>query len=73
MTPQELKEAGEAGPDYHISVFQTHPEWIDQCHELGMRVNAWTVNDPDLMQWCIDRGIDFITTNAPETLQKLLP
>lgn len=73
MTPQELKDAGAAGPDYHISVFQTHPEWIDQCHELGMKVNAWTVNDPDLMQWCIDRGIDFITTNAPETLQKLLP
>ena len=72
MTPQELKDAGATGPDYHFSVFQTHPEWIDQCHELGLKVNAWTVNNPEVMQWCIDRGVDFITTNAPETLQQLL-
>ena len=25
------------------------------------------------MQWCIDMGIDFTTTNEPELLQSLLP
>lgn len=72
MTPQELKSAGAAGPDYHFKVLQAHPEWIGQCHELGLKVNVWTVNKPEVMQWCIDRGVDFITTNAPETLQHLL-
>lgn len=71
-TPQELKDAGAAGPDYHFSVFQAHPEWIQECHDLGMKVNAWTVDDPAIMQWCIDHGVDFITTNAPEPLQQLL-
>ena len=37
-----------------------------------MEVNVWTVNDPADMQWCIDNGVDYITTNAPEQLQQLL-
>lgn len=49
-----------------------HPEWFDECHKLGLKVNVWTVNDPADMQWCIDHGADFITTNEPEVLQNLL-
>ena len=71
-TPQELKEWGCAGPDYHFSVFQKHPEWIGQCHDLGMKVNAWTVNDAKDMQWLIDHNVDFITTNEPVLLQQIL-
>ena len=48
------------------------PEWIAQCHDLGLLVNVWTVNAPEDMKWCIDRGVDFITTNEPELLQKML-
>ena len=71
-TPQELKEWGCAGPDYHFSVFQKHPEWIGQCHDLGMKVNAWTVNDAKDMQWLIDHKVDFITTNEPVLLHKFV-
>ena len=28
LNPQELKDMGCAGPDYHFSVFKKHPEWI---------------------------------------------
>ena len=62
-----------ASPDYHYSVFQRHPQWVEQSHQLGMKTNAWTVNDAATMQWCIDQGIDYITTNEPELLQNLLP
>lgn len=72
MTPQELKEWGCAGPDYHYSVLRKHPEWIVQCHELGMKVNAWTVNDAEMMEWLIEQEVDFITTNAPLLLQSIL-
>lgn len=65
LSPRELKEIGCAGPDYHYSVFRKHPEWIQQSHDLGMKVNAWTVNKADDMQWLIDRKVDFITTNEP--------
>lgn len=72
IPPAELKQMGCAGPDYNINVFKQHPEWIDECHDLGMKVNVWTVNAPDDMQWLIDMGVDFITTNAPITLQGIL-
>ncbi len=71
-TPQELHEMGAAGMDYHLSVLKKHPEWIMECHDLGMKVNVWTVNKEEDMKWCIEHGIDFITTNEPELLQKLL-
>jgi len=72
LSPKELKEWGCAGPDYHFSVFKKHPEWIKESHDLGMKVNAWTVNDAKDMKWLISRGIDFITTNEPVELQEIL-
>lgn len=72
LSPKELKEWGCAGPDYHFSVFQKHPEWIKECHELGMKVNAWTVNNDKDMKWLISQGVDFITTNEPVRLQEIL-
>lgn len=70
--PTQIKHMGGAGMDYHVSVFKKHPEWIDEAHNLGLKVNAWTVNKPEDMQWCIDHGVDFITTNDPELLQSIL-
>ena len=72
LTPQELKDMGCAGPDYHYSVFEKHPEWIDECHRLGMKVNAWTVNKEEDMHRLIGQGVDFITTNEPLLLQSIL-
>lgn len=72
LSPKELKEIGCAGPDYHYSVFRRHPKWIKQSHDLGMKVNAWTVNKVNDMKWLIDRKIDFITTNEPVVLKKML-
>ena len=69
---QRLKEWGCAGPDYHFSVFKRHPEWIKESHDLGMKVNAWTINDAKDMKWLIDHGVDFITTNVPVELQEIL-
>lgn len=70
--PWQVKEMNGAGVDYSLKAMKAHPEWVKQCHDLGMLVNVWTVNDPADMQWCIDQGVDFITTNDPEGLQALL-
>lgn len=56
------------GLDYNQSVFQKNPSWIASAKEKGLTINAWTVNDPKLLQWFIDQKIDFITTNEPELL-----
>lgn len=70
--PAQIKAMGGAGIDYSLRTMRRHPEWIKEAHDLGLLVNIWTVNDPADMQWCIDRGADFITTNAPAELQQLL-
>jgi len=70
--PSQIKHLGGAGIDYYIGVLKKHPEWIAQCHDMGLLVNVWTVNSEADMRWCIDHGADFITTNDPELLQSLL-
>lgn len=72
LSPSQLAEMGMAGIDYSIRVMRDHPQWIDEAHALGMKVNVWTVNSDRDMEWCIHYGVDFITTNAPEKLQQKL-
>ncbi len=72
LSPSQLAELDVAGIDYSIRVMREHPQWIDEAHSLGMKVNVWTVNSERDMDWCIQNGVDFITTNAPELLQRKL-
>ncbi|MDD6778045.1 MAG: glycerophosphodiester phosphodiesterase family protein [Bacteroidales bacterium] len=72
LTPREIKAMGGAGIDYHFSVLKRNPWWIAECHALNLRVNAWTVNKPDDIKWCIDHQVDIITTNAPKLVQQML-
>lgn len=67
-TPDQLAKDGINGLDYHYSVFQKKPEWITEAKKLGLILNAWTVNDPAIMDWLIKEGFDFITSNEPELL-----
>lgn len=67
-SPAELKKAGLDGADYHFSVFQRNPQWIKEAKDLGIVLNAWTVNDKSLMEWLLKEKFEFITTNEPETL-----
>ena len=60
------------GLDYHYSNFVQHPEWVKEAHDLGMIVNVWTVNKEEMMQQMIDLGVDYITTDKPETALKLI-
>lgn len=72
LAPKELKEIGAAGMDYQQNVLKKHPEWIEEAHRLGLKVNAWTVDKTENMNWLIEHKADFITTNEPLMLQDLL-
>jgi glycerophosphoryl diester phosphodiesterase len=72
LSPVELQQTGAAGADYNTAIFLNKPEWIAQIQQLGMKVNSWTVNSPEQMKQFISQKVDFITTDAPLTLQTIL-
>lgn len=63
--PKTIKAKRLSGIDYEQKVMALHPEWIKECHDLGLVVNVWTVNDLNTINQFIKAGVDFITTNAP--------
>lgn len=67
-TPEQLKQDGIQGADYHYSVFQKHTDWIKSAKENNIALNAWTVNEEKDLNWFLQNDFDFITTNEPELL-----
>jgi glycerophosphoryl diester phosphodiesterase len=63
--PSLLKEKGITGIDYFFLVLQAKSEWVAEAHSLGMKVNAWTVDYPDMVRGMRDLKVDFITTDLP--------
>ncbi|NQX55579.1 glycerophosphodiester phosphodiesterase [Pedobacter panaciterrae] len=61
----KLKADGFYGADYHYSVYQKG-EWFAKAKELGLTINAWTVNNAEDMKWLLKNKVEFITTNEPE-------
>ena len=58
--------------DYSYGNLNSHPEWITKAHELGMKVNVWTINsDNDMMIW-LGKGVDYITTDNPDRLKVMI-
>jgi len=48
------------------------PAIIESAHQLNMRVEAWTVNEPEIMQKLIDSRVDGIITDRPDILRATL-
>ena len=71
-TPAYCKSMGCAGIDYNFKVLKKKKGWIKQAHKLGMYVNAWTVNKEEDIRWCIENGVDYITTDDPMLVKKLI-
>ncbi|MCE5178369.1 MAG: glycerophosphodiester phosphodiesterase [Porphyromonadaceae bacterium] len=72
LSPQVLATMGLSGFDYHYNVLYKHPEWVKKAHELGQKVNVWTVNKPEDIQKIIDLKVDFITTDEPLLVREIL-
>lgn len=72
LTPQQVKDKGFNGIDYDGYVLLKHPEWITQSHDLGMKVNVWTIDKPDDLKMAVMGKVDFITTNNPVVAEKII-
>lgn len=72
LAPSAVHQDGIKGIDYKFAVYSGTPSWISEAHGKGMVTNVWTVDTLQDMMTCIAWGMDFITTNNPETLKVLL-
>lgn len=72
VAPSVMAEEKINGIDYHYSNFQLWPDFVAQAHQLGMSVNAWTVDKEKPVREMIELGVDAITTNKPLMVRELL-
>ncbi|GGW24783.1 glycerophosphoryl diester phosphodiesterase [Arenibacter certesii] len=71
-TPAEIKKVGYTGIDYNHKVYKNNPTWIKEAQDLGLNVNVWTVNKEEDMNFFLEQKVDYITTDEPELLFKVL-
>lgn len=72
LAPHRVRPLGLTGIDYSKEVLSAHPEWIAEAHAEGLEVNVWTVDTEEEMRRFIAQGVDYITTNEPVLLQRIL-
>lgn len=53
-------------PVYHLKM----DNFLDEYINSGLDIRVWTVNNPDDMQWLINKNIDAIITNYPDIALK---
>ncbi|HYH57537.1 MAG TPA: glycerophosphodiester phosphodiesterase family protein, partial [Anseongella sp.] len=68
--PAEVAEDKFYGLDYNQKVFREKTGWIEEAKEHQLTLNVWTVNDGESLDWFLEKGFDFITTDEPELLLK---
>ena len=71
FTPDEVKTLGYQGIDYNYKLLFKHPEWVEQAHCMGLKVNAWTPDDKQLIKQLVGMKVDFITTDMPVEAKKI--
>ena len=67
---QMMTFASEVTKDYTYRYLL--PKRFAEAHQLGMKVNVWTVNDMEMVQKMIDQQVDYITTEYPLETEKLI-
>ena len=44
VAPEVIKQKGFAGIDYYGGALLKNPNWIKESHDMGMKVNVWTID-----------------------------
>ncbi|MBO4476444.1 MAG: glycerophosphodiester phosphodiesterase [Bacteroidales bacterium] len=70
--PEIYANRGINGVDYHYKMFSIKPSYVEKAHELGMSVNAWTVDKDADIREMVKVGVDAITSNNPLLVREIL-
>ncbi len=70
--PLYIKGIGCSSIDCNFKVLKKKKGWIKQAHKLGLTINTWTVNKEEDIRWCIQNGVDCITTDEPVLAKKIV-
>ena len=62
---------GWLNPD-RIAALRVSPAEMEQLHARGVRLNVWTVDDPEEMRALTGLGVDAIITNEPDVALDVL-
>ena len=68
--PKMIKAAG--GSHWSAYFGDLDPQKVKEAQALGLKVLAWTVNDPAVMARMLDYGVDGLITDRPDLARKVL-
>lgn len=72
LTPEYAQGLGYTGINYSVEALKRLPRWIKEAHRLGLKVGIWTVNCAEEGAWAVRNEVDFITTDKPATLERVV-
>jgi len=70
LGPREV--CGDHSRAFNCSMKEVTPEWIAGAHRAGLKINVYTVDDPEDQKKMIQLGVDGIITNWPDRLLSVL-
>jgi glycerophosphoryl diester phosphodiesterase len=62
VTGEQCEKTGAAALHPHLKQLR-YPGLVEECHKRGVKVRAWTINEPEDFQLARDLSIDGIITN----------
>ena len=69
---EELIKDRISGIDYSYYAYRQDKDLIGKAKTAGLLTNVWTVNDAEELLFYYQQGIDYITTDEPELLLKIV-
>ncbi|MEX2554450.1 MAG: glycerophosphodiester phosphodiesterase [Actinomycetota bacterium] len=61
-----------ANEECHVPAEILKPAFVQTAHDVGRRVIAWTVNDPETVLRCAEWGVDGVITDDPRMARDAL-
>lgn len=52
-----------------VDLWKKHPDLLGACKALGVETTIWIVNDEAGIDWVLEQGFDYVSTDMPEKIK----